>query len=96
MKIRKILRKLLRAEYIPLNKMLLEEGIAFNYKPIFDAAGHLSKTKQRMLCKLIVEYIYGYTVTVHNEYAFMEYAVKAFESMQNQQDQDEFDALMHS
>ncbi len=80
MKLRKALRTMFHRKYILLNRVLLDEGIAFNWEPIFEAAGHLSNKRQRKLGKLIANYIHGWTVTVHNEYAFMNHAVQAFEN----------------
>lgn len=78
MEIRKALRRIFHCKYIILNKELLKEGIAFNWEPIFEAAGNLSNRRQRKLAKLIAEYVHGYTVHVYNEYVFMLAAVDAF------------------
>lgn len=82
MEIRKTLRRIFHRKYIILNKELLKEGIAFNWKPIFDAAGNLSNKRQRKLAKLIAEYVHGYTVHVYNEYGFMFAAVDAFKQVE--------------
>ena len=83
MKIRKILRTVFLTKYnMVLNKVLLNEGISFNWKPLFRSAGHLSNKQQRKLGKLIADYINGWTVHVYNEYAFMNKAVESFESVE--------------
>lgn len=96
MSIRKFLRKLFKMQYLVLNSVLASEGgFIFNWEPIWIYAGHLSNNDQRILGKLISEYVNGYTCTVHNEYGFMKCAVKAFEQMKQPYSQDEFDALMN-
>jgi hypothetical protein len=82
MGVRKILRKAFHCDYIVLNQILMDEQIVFNWKPIFEAAGHLSNKQQRELGQLIVEYIHGNTVSVYNEYAFMKKAVECYESIE--------------
>lgn len=94
MRIRKFLRTILGQKYILLNKLLLQDGICFNWEPIWNAAGDLSRKDQRKLGKLIANYVHGYTVTVHNEHAFMYCAVRAYKEMNDHSDQAEFDTLI--
>lgn len=93
--LRKALKTARRHQMILNDVLVAEGGFVFNWQPVWEKAGHLSNKKQCMLGRLICGYVNGYTVTVHDEYGFMECAVKAFNLMKNPYDQDEFDALMN-
>ena len=61
----------------------------------WDAVRHLSDAKQLILAWHVYEYICGYTVQVHNWSEFLKAMVRAFESLKDPYNHEEFERFIH-
>ena len=77
------------------NQWLNEKGMfSLDSKLCWDIVGDLTDDEQKQLANLVIGYVWGNTVTIYIEREFLKAALKAFKTMENKIDQDEFDWLM--